>query len=522
MSAEGEEGEELRFREVGPTDLATCVALEQASYPLNESASKSTLQYRQHQAATFFRCAVVSAPDEQEDDNDKVVGFVCSTRCEKLTKESLTTHLVGGPLLAIHSVVVREDYRRKGIGSAMLREYIQHVQQYNLRCEQDNSRANSPIEKIVLLSKKHLLTFYLNSGFRVVKPSPVLHGADLWYELELDVYIPWNFPFWVVDSFADFKFRGTGNPASVVLMPQDVNMDDPTTRTWMQTTAKEFNLAETAFVWKYVSELEDKVEQTGLLSAKLGTPKENECHYNIRYFTPTVEVPLCGHATLAAASVLFQHHDIHSPDATIVFHAPEDCLTATQTTAQKLKRGQRRITMVFPSKPATEILTQQERDEVYNMLKKAFGCGEEAVLWMGVSSEIGDLLVEVTIDGFENLDSHGIDPDALMNCKLYTRGVIICCRPRSSNGTADKNDDTNKMDFYSRFFAPKAGIMEDPVTGSAHCVLAPYFCPLLDKANVIGHQQSSRGGIVRCTMLAESKQVEISGLAVTTMAGKLQ
>mmetsp|Transcript_12264 Transcript_12264/g.34009 ORF Transcript_12264/g.34009 Transcript_12264/m.34009 type:complete len:522 (+) Transcript_12264:266-1831(+) len=517
----------LIFREVGPTDLSSCVVLEQASYPEDEAASKSTLQYRQHQAAPFFRCAVLSGEDD-EDEGDTVVGFICATRCTSFTHESMTTHLAGGPLLAVHSVVVREEYRRRGIATSMMKEYIHHVQDYN------KNNLSTPVQSIVMMAKAHLLTFYINVGFRVNRLSPILHGSERWYELQQEIMIPWNHRCWVVDAFADADKRGTGNPAGVVLMRDDADFDDGKTRAWMQTVAQEFNLSETAFVSR---------RRRNPPSSKEGdnTPSENnEQHYNIRYYTPSIEVPLCGHATLSAAALIYQHTSAPSKDS-IVFHAPKDTLRANLRPSSLFRRGQRRITMSFPSKPATEIIAENERNTVGSMLLEAFSFEKEEILFMGLS-DIGDLLIEIKSERFQALSgSHRFD--ALLKCDVYSRGVILCCRPPvSESACEDQSHERNggdsskeKVDFYSRFFAPKAGIDEDPVTGSAHCVLAPYFCELLKKATVIGHQQSSRGGFVECTLVPSNQpsstsgltedaddRIELTGLAVTTLGGRLQ
>lgn len=502
---------ELQFREVGPTDLHACVELEKASYPEDEAASRSTLQYRQHQAATFFRCAV-QPENAEEDEDEQVVGFICATRCTAFTHESMTTHVAGGQLLAIHSVVVREDCRRQGIASRMLQEYIKHVEDFNRQCYETSS---SPIQEMVLMAKANLLTFYINAGFQVKRLSPIVHGQERWYELVQEVPIPMNSLCWVVDAFAHSRERSTGNPAAVVLMDTSTDPNNENTLAWMQNTALEFNLSETAFIWAYRTTDSDEYDNGN-----------GEKHYNIRYFTPSVEVPLCGHATLAAASTIYQHTDIANTDS-IVFHASEDVLKAELAPTSHFIRGQRKITMTFPSKPAIEITDEADKKHVLAMLNNAFGLDEASILWFGLS-DVGDLLVEIAPENFEALGYSGLRYEELMNCDLYSRGVILSSRPAAISDVNDDKEAKEKVDFFSRFFAPKAGIDEDPVTGSAHCVLAPYYCPLLDKDTVIGHQRSLRGGFVECTMIPTSTestslaQVTITGLAVTTMAGKLQ
>jgi ribosomal protein S18 acetylase RimI-like enzyme len=167
--------EKVCFREGRPTDLPEVTVIEEASYPADEAASKSALQYRQQNAAPYFRCAVV--PLEDDDDNSKLVGYICSTRCREFEHESMTTHVSNGRLLAIHSVVVPEEYRRKGIATKMLKDYVEHMRATN----------DGTIEKLVLLAKDNLLAFYENCGFQVIGPSAIEHGSEQWYDLELDI-----------------------------------------------------------------------------------------------------------------------------------------------------------------------------------------------------------------------------------------------------------------------------------------------------------------------------------------------
>ena len=145
----------VHFRTCRPTDIPTCYEIESASYPAAEAASKSALQYRQHHCSRYFRCAVLDGAD---DDHDVVIGFVCSTKCHIFQHESMSVHEGSGRVLAIHSVVVAERYRRQGIATRMLKDYVQAV----LAEDED------PPEKFVLLSKAHLLAFYVNCGFQVM------------------------------------------------------------------------------------------------------------------------------------------------------------------------------------------------------------------------------------------------------------------------------------------------------------------------------------------------------------------
>jgi uncharacterized protein YciI/GNAT superfamily N-acetyltransferase len=142
--------------------------IEVASYPSDEAATLDRLTYRQAEASKYFQCAFL--------DDSHMVGFVCATRCTDFEEQSMSTHVPLGPLLAIHSDVVKEDYRRKGIASAMLKAYLRTVQEDNV---------DGSLESFVLLSKAYLLGFYVKGGFQVNRVSPIVHGRERWYELEL-------------------------------------------------------------------------------------------------------------------------------------------------------------------------------------------------------------------------------------------------------------------------------------------------------------------------------------------------
>ena len=160
----------ISYREPTREDVQECYTIEVASYPSDEAATLDRLTYRQAQAREYFQCAFL--------DDSHMIGFVCSTRCTEFEEESMSTHVPTGPLLAIHSVVVKEDYRRKGVASTMLKAYLRTVQEGNV---------DGSLESCVLLSKAYLLGFYVNCGFQVNRVSPIIHGRERWYELELSL-----------------------------------------------------------------------------------------------------------------------------------------------------------------------------------------------------------------------------------------------------------------------------------------------------------------------------------------------
>jgi PhzF family phenazine biosynthesis protein len=259
-------------------------------------------------------------------------------------------------------------------------------------------------------------------------------------------------PLYQVDAFTSVPLRG--NPAAVVLLDRERDTD------WMQAIAAEMNLSETAFV----------------LPLEAG-------RYSLRWFTPTVEVDLCGHATLASAHVLF----IGNSSLTEThFESRSGVLTA-----QKVKD---KIVLDFPAKP------EQPCSSVPDALLRAIGAD---VRYVGKNAF--DYLVELESD----TAVRQLTPDFQLLRSLGVRGVVVTSL--SSKGA--------NYDFVSRGFFPGSGIDEDPVTGSAHCMLAPFWQPRLRKNQMIGYQASSRGGFVECEILGD--RVLLGGNAVTVFEGKL-
>lgn len=257
----------------------------------------------------------------------------------------------------------------------------------------------------------------------------------------------------VVDAFTDRPF--SGNPAAVCVLPRAA------TDEWMRNVAREMNLSETAFLHR----IEDG--------------------FALRWFTPTVEVDLCGHATLASAHVLWRQAYL-PPHATARFHTRSGLLTATAT-------GDR-IHLDFPAKLA------QEAEAPASLLP---ALGVERAVWVGKNQF--DYLVEL---GSER-EVRALAPDHGRLATLPVRGVIVTSRAEASTGN----------DFVSRFFAPGSGVAEDPVTGSAHCALAPYWRGKLGRDAMTGYQASARGGTVHVECRGD--RVILGGQAVTVLRGQL-
>jgi predicted PhzF superfamily epimerase YddE/YHI9 len=264
-------------------------------------------------------------------------------------------------------------------------------------------------------------------------------------------------PLYQVDAFTAEPFAG--NPAAVCLLEADA---DPA---WMQRVAAEMNLSETAFLRR---------------SAEAD-------RYGLRWFTPTVEVELCGHATLASAHVLFSEGLTRAGEA-VRFDSAGGLLTARPGAGGD-------IWLDFPATPATPVVPP-------GWLLEALGAGP--VRWAGLGRL--DYLVELE----DEAAVRDLAPDVRRLDGLGSRGVIV---------TAAASGGTGGYDFVSRYFAPGAGLDEDPVTGSAHCALGPFWAAPLGRDELMGFQASPRGGLVQ--VRPEGDRVLLGGRAVTVLRGQL-
>lgn len=257
-------------------------------------------------------------------------------------------------------------------------------------------------------------------------------------------------PIYQVDSFTAEPFKG--NPAGVCILESAMS------ESWMQNVAAEMNLSETAFTYKV------------------------EDGYNLRWFTPKVEVEMCGHATLASAHILWTEG---YESRELGFHTKSGLLKAN-------RRGEW-IELDFPQR-------LEEPVKAPPGLLEALG-----VKATYVGKNKFDYFVVVESEDVVK----GMNPDFRMLKEYNVRGVIVTAV-----------SDSEEFDFVSRFFAPGAGIDEDPVTGSAHCSLAPYWGAKLGKQEMVGYQASERGGIVKVRLGAD--RVYLQGKAVTVFKGELK
>lgn len=255
-----------------------------------------------------------------------------------------------------------------------------------------------------------------------------------------------------VDAFTDAPF--TGNPAAVCLLAE------PRDAAWMQAVAGEMNLSETAFL-----------------------RRRPDGAFDLRWFTPTVEVDLCGHATLAAAHVLWEQ-GVCAGGGEARFHTRSGVLAA--------RRRDGWIALDFPAVPDRPAAPPPGLIEALGAEPRYLGRSRFDYL-----AELGS-----------EAEVRGLRPDLHRLRAVDTRGVIVTARAAMSG-----------FDFVSRFFAPAAGVDEDPVTGSAHCCLGPYWRTRLRKDEFTAWQASSRGGVVRVRVGGE--RVELLGRAVTVFTAEL-
>ena len=256
---------------------------------------------------------------------------------------------------------------------------------------------------------------------------------------------------WQVDAFADRPF--SGNPAAICWLPSE------TETSWMQSVAAEMNLSETAFV------------------------RRKGDDFDLRWFTPTIEVDLCGHATLATAHALWTE-GISTSDQPIRFHTRSGVLTC------RFSEGL--IELDFPATPPTAMEASPD-------LLEGLGLSQA---WVG-QSRFYRLVVVDTAEQVRTLR-----PAFSRLLKEPTLGIIVSAP-----------SDDPRFDFISRFFAPAMGVDEDPVCGSAHCCLTPYWGTRLQKTTLNAYQASARGGVLKLRW--EGDRVILGGRAVMVSRGEL-
>ncbi|WP_254847768.1 PhzF family phenazine biosynthesis protein [Paenibacillus odorifer] len=263
-----------------------------------------------------------------------------------------------------------------------------------------------------------------------------------------------NIPLYIIDAFAEQAY--SGNPAAVCLL------EHPVDEGYMQKTAAEMNLSETAFLW---------TEEDG---------------YRLRWFTPKVEVKLCGHGTLASAHVLWES-GLLAPDMEARFYTRSGLLRAS--------RSGDLISLYFPP-------YQLQPSPVISGLAAALGIAEANVV---ETMRYADNVL-VRLD--QEARVRELSPDFGALSGLEGRGFAV---------TAESS--IEGIDCISRFFAPKVGVNEDPVTGSAHTALAPFWADRLNRTQLTAYQASKRGGLLQLEVSKD--EIKMSGRALTIVSGEL-
>ena len=259
-------------------------------------------------------------------------------------------------------------------------------------------------------------------------------------------------PIYQVDAFTNEPFKG--NPAAVCVL------DEPGDEVWMQNVAAEMNLSETAFL----------------------VPRGDG--WALRWFTPTVEVKLCGHATLASAHVLWEAGYL-AQGKQARFHTASGLLTA--------KRDGDWIELDFPAQPVKEQVESPQ----------------------GLADVFGEPVVAAYHAGWTQL----VEMESESAIRRMSPDFVAIKASLGGSAMVTAASDSPDYDFVSRFFAPGVGIDEDPVTGSAHCTLGPYWAQRLGKDKLVARQISARGGVVKVVIAGD--RVKLAGQAVTTLRGEL-
>ncbi|KAG7382025.1 hypothetical protein PHYPSEUDO_005386 [Phytophthora pseudosyringae] len=415
-------------------DVQRVVALEAAALAANEVAGETAIRSRLRAFGPFFLVA--------HDTGDELVGFISGTLTA--AEETMDVHDPDGSTLCIRSVVVARASRRLGIAVRMLKQYVERI------CSQQPQ-----VRRVVFFANCniHLLELFVKVGFAVTG----LRENRL--KLVFDCEARRQVPFVQVDAFTRKPFQG--NPAAVILL-QSAAFHRNSAAEWMQRVAREKNLNATAFV-----------------ALRTGPGDGDVVEYDIKWFSPVVELTLCGHGTLSSAVALLDRGRV-LPTQTIHFYNRTCTLVCHYETT--VDQGFC-VVMDFPCKMLTTLPAGTTPDAIAT----ALGIPRTGVL--DTQLALNDVIVRVDKASFLDLK-----PDFHHLAAIDTGFAV------TTEASAD-----HPADFQSRFFAPRIGINEDPVTGSAHCGLGPYWSKILGKTKLTGHQSTPvRGGFVEID-LSESQ-----------------
>ncbi|CAN6843940.1 unnamed protein product [Brassica oleracea var. botrytis] len=286
--------------------------------------------------------------------------------------------------------------------------------------------------------------------------------------------------YFMVDAFTESAFKG--NAAAVCILEEDHERDD----SWLQSLAAEFNVSETCFV----------------------TPiSGHNGRFRLRWFTPSLEMDLCGHGTLASAYSLFSNGLVDSDK--VEFVTQSGILTTKRVPDTSVKGGSFLVEMNFPVIPTCELYNSSD---IKSMFSKALN-GATIVDVRGTTKSTTDKFVSekivVELPSWEAVTELKPDMDEISKCP----GKLIIVTAAAPEGSV--------YDFCSRFFSPRLGVDEDPVCGSAHCPLAHYWSLKMNKCDFFAYSASRRSGSLKVRYDKEKQRVFLTGKAVTVMKGSI-
>mmetsp|Transcript_23788 Transcript_23788/g.44166 ORF Transcript_23788/g.44166 Transcript_23788/m.44166 type:complete len:486 (+) Transcript_23788:94-1551(+) len=459
--------------------LEQSIALNEAAFPPGDGEAASVFEQRSREQPDLFWAAVTGS---------EVVAFVngtCTTQ-SSIEQDTMTVHEDEGSTLVVQSLAVKPDYQKQGLGRLVLRKYLETVVK---------NRVN--VSLALLLTKGKNAPTYESVGFSFRRKSPVVLGKTPW--LEYGTFLR-STQVACVNAFSDPSTTYTGNPAAVCVMPftsKTIEPYDPLwaftddynpeglSESWMQKVAMQMNLSETAFLRDLGS-----VDDSGVQHA-----------FELRWLTPTSEVDLCGHATMASAFALWSADaelpgfDRYGSAERFVFHTRSGKLFADRT-------AEGHVSLKFPATNNTDISGTPEAE----MAVRDLGLSANDVVCV-VKNKM-DICVEVASDQIV----YDVKPDLAALAKIKSRAFSVTSRAGSQR---------EGIDIVARLFGPAVGIDEDPFTGSMCTYLATHWAPKLEKSSLTIYQASKRGGKAIINLDASAGVVELVGDAELSWKGSI-
>lgn len=493
-------------------DLPGIIELEAASYPADEAATPDKLRFRAAVAARYFLVAWGTAPARAAEGRT-LLGFVCgtATAADVLEEVAMSSHDAHGTTLCIHSVVVAPAFRRRGFARWMLTAYLQAVA----------AAPDNVIKTVLLLTHTANQALYESVGFVSRGLSAVHHGAVPWVEMARPLLPHDRLPaVYHVDAFtvrptpaatpaAAPAASLSGNPAAIVLLPPLVPLPPGT---FMAGMAAELALPVTAFV-----------------------ARRGDGVFSVRYFTPTVELPLCGHASLAAGRALWASGA-----------APPTVRAATLVTASGVAVGVRAVDdaattveLTLPADvptllpPAAAAAVAHHLPRLFGLPPDRLGAGSGV---LAIARNTRDVVVVVSHDVFQDMV---VAPDAAR--ALDARIVSITTDAGAAGGAGTWKLASGyaaalprtPLDSVSRCFSPTTGTPEDPACGAAHCGIVPLLLALRGApppapppapaaaAWFTAFQASPRGAAMEARFDAAAGSMQLRGATELVVAGHI-